>query len=238
MIKPLVRRVINFADRVFGLRALMREDLPPPLLAGDRAVEFSWVVAELPAPPAAVIEVGCIESVLSCVAARRGNLVTAVDLRPIEYEMPGVTFIQGDINSIDFGERRFAAIINCSVMEHIGLAGRYNAAEEPDGDLQAMRRMSRLLLPDGIMILTVPVGRDMVCRPLHRIYGSQRLPLLLQNYNVQKDEYWVKSDGRCWLKSSRQDAMAVVGSNDLYALGLFVLSAKADSLSGAAALSE
>ena len=72
------------------------------------------------------------------------------------------------------------------------------------------------------MILTVPVGRDMVCAPQHRIYGAQRLPRLLDGYAVDEEQFWHKDDG-VWRACEREVALETQGSATFYSLGLFVL---------------
>ncbi len=236
MIKRLIRQAINAADRAFGLRELMREESAAAVpLAGDRAIEWSWVVAQLPKAPSRILDLGCVDSVLSCVSARLGHRVTAVDLRDIEYDMEGIAFRRGDINRLDLAEDRFDAIINASMIEHVGLAGRFGADESPDGDLLTMRHLAQRLAPGGVMILTIPVGRDAVCKPYHRIYGRHRLPLLLQGYDLQGEEYWTKPRQQRWEKTDRQQAIDTVGARDFYALGLFVLTRTAALPSGAPA---
>jgi SAM-dependent methyltransferase len=225
MIRSALRALINAADRWFGLRRLMREGVTPRFpLDGDRALEWSWVVAHLPPPPARVLDLGCVQSPLSAVAARAGHAVTAVDLRPIEYRLPGVVFRQGDINRLDLPEASFDVILNCSTIEHVGLGGRYGATEATDADLSAMRRLAGLLAPEGRMLLTVPVGRDAVHAPFHRVYGPRRLPALLDGFTVLEQEYWTKEhvDGP-WTRCERETALATEGTAEFYALGLFVL---------------
>ena len=122
-------------------------------------------------------------------------------------------------------------VINCSTVEHVGLIGRYDVAEDrPDGDLEAMALLRRLLKPGGRMVLTIPLGQDAVFAPLCRVYGAERLPRLLQGYEVEKESYWVKDEGNRWAPCDRRaacDFKASAGSWDalqnIYALGGFVL---------------
>jgi hypothetical protein len=68
------------------------------------------------------------------------------------------------------------------------------------------------------------VGRDVVCAPYHRIYGEQRLPLLIDGYEVLEEQYWVKDPVvDRWRRADREQALATVGSASFYSLGLFVL---------------
>ena len=81
-----------------------------------------------------------------------------------------------------------------------------------------------LLAPEGRMILTIPVGRDLVCPPYHRIYGEERLPRLADGYEAVEEQYWRKDAAeRAWVQTDRATALATEGSQSFYSLGLFVL---------------
>jgi hypothetical protein len=93
-----------------------------------------------------------------------------------------------------------------------------------DGDLEAMAIMREALAPEGRMVMTVPVGRDLVCPPWHRIYGVDRLPSLLAGYEVREQQFWRKPPRHAtWGQTDRETALATQGSESFYALGLFVL---------------
>ncbi len=229
MTKRMLVHLINAADSVLGLRKLMREGTPDfSELKGDRAIEWSWVVAHLPHHACRVLDFGCVDSVLAGIAARLGHQVTAVDLREIEYDMANVTFRKGDIREMDFAHERYDIIVNCSTIEHVGLAGRYGSSSgSADADLLAMRRLRDLLTPGGKMIVTVPVGRDAVFSPYHRVYGNKRIPLLLGGFRLEEEEYWIKE--RIWRVSDRATALESACSEKRYSLGLFVLSCDYES---------
>lgn len=198
-----------------------------PDLSGDRNVERAWVSAHLPDNPGAVLDFGCGEALLGLTAAMKGGEVTGFDRQQLHlpYAMASLRIQTGDILDFDFGDARFDVVINCSSIEHVGLAGRYGSPDVPDGDLLAMGRMRRLLkAPAGIMLLTVPVGQDAVFSPLHRVYGTRRLDLLLRGFRVAKEEFWSKRPGlNVWTQVSRQEALAIRPSKTFYSLGLFVL---------------
>ena len=118
----------------------------------------------------------------------------------------------------------FDQIINCSSVEHVGLGGRYGSSADPDGDLEAMSILSESLAPNGKMIMTIPVGRDLVCAPLHRIYGKERMPRLVANYSIEEQQFWHKeSPAAPWRRTDRNSAQKTEGSPSFYSLGLFVL---------------
>src|SRR3954471_16407543 len=149
-------------------------------LQGDRWVEWSFCFARMTDGPGRTLDFGADIGFLSLAAAQRGHDVVAFDRLPsaLDYEHPKVTHVQGDVLTHDFAGQRFDQIVNCSSVEHVGLGGRYGSSDAPEGDIEAMRRMRGLLSPGGRMILTIPVGRDGVFAPQHRVYGPERLPRL------------------------------------------------------------
>jgi len=81
-------------------------------------------------------------------------------------------------------EKKFDFVISISSFEHDGL-GRYGDPINPDGDLEAMDDVyNRFLNKNGILFLSVPIGKDTIVWNLHRIYGNKRLPLLFKNYEL------------------------------------------------------
>jgi hypothetical protein len=223
--RRFLSRALHYAGRLMAPRS-------GPDLSGDRDVEYAWMVAKLPKGPGLVLDFGCGWSSLSLVAQQMGHRVVALDLeRPaLPYEVDR-ELVQGDVLTVDLGARRFNTIMNCSAIEHVGLAGRYGSSANPDGDLQAMRRLRSWLAPGGSMILTLPVGRDAVFAPLHRVYGPERLPRLLVGYEIVEEQFRVKDQANRWVAVDKARALAEQGSAHSYGLGLFVLRAAGDAQS-------
>lgn len=214
-------------------RALLDSRRPRRNLQGDRDVEWSFIAAWMPSGPGNALDFGSGGSHLALIAAQRGFNATAVDLEPVHwpYVHPGLRFIQGDILKLPLPKEYFDLVINCSTVEHVGLVGRYGVTEDrPDGDLEAMTRLGELMKPDGIMLVTIPVGQDAVFAPLCRVYGKERLPRLLEGFIVEKQDFWVKDWKNRWVQADKETALnfeASAGSwdplQDVYALGCFVL---------------
>ena len=208
-----------------------------PNLLGERDIEWSWMASQMPSGPGEALDFGPGRSYLALIAARRGFNVTAVDLKSVQwsYVYPRLRFLHGDILKLPLAKEHFDLVINCSTVEHVGLVGRYGVTESrPDGDLDAKARLRELMKPDGVMLLKVPVGQDAVFAPLARVYGGQRLPQLLNDYVVEKEEFWVKDGQNRWTLCDKETALdfkASAGSWDplqnVYALGCFVLKQEA-----------
>jgi hypothetical protein len=195
-------------------------------LIGDRSIEWSFCLARLADGPGTTLDFGADVGFLSLAAAQRQHDVVALDRMPaaLEYRHPRVTALQADILDRPLEGRRFDQIVNCSSVEHVGLAGRYGSFEDASGDLKAMAIMRDLLDPEGRMIVTIPVGRDLVCAALHRIYGHERLPRLLEGYSVQEAQYWRRDPAAsAWIELDKDEALQTEGSEWFYALGLLVL---------------
>lgn len=196
-------------------------------LSGDRDLEWTYVAARLGryvSPGKSVLDFGCGSGFISYTAAGLGAKVLAIDLMPRQFGAhPGVEFRQMDVVELSSGEKRFDFIVNCSTIEHVGLAGRYNSKDVKDGDLLAMAYLRTLLTTDGRMALTLPVGRDSVFHPLHRVYGRQRLPRLLNGYEVLEETYWWKTQDDLWEVCTREEALDDIPSEHYYGLGMMVL---------------
>lgn len=199
-----------------------------PDLSGDRDLEWTYVAARLGRyvrKDSRVLDFGCGSGVLAAGAASLGARVLAIDLMPRDMPCldPRLEFRQADLMMLNDAEVRFDLVLNCSTIEHVGLSGRYDTVETPDGDLEAMAKLRRLMKPDGHMLLTLPVGHDAVVRPLHRIYGMKRLPRLLEGYEVVESSFWRKDARNVWIPCTRDEAVAEEGHERYYALGAMVL---------------
>jgi len=196
-------------------------------LSGDRDVEWAWIGAKMPAHAGRVLDLGSASSLTPLMAAYNATEVVSFDLtpEPATFAPPNLRAVQGDILQTPIPAPPYDTIVNCSTTEHIGLAGRYNNQEDPDGDLKAMALLRAAMAgPESVMLFTVPVGRDGTYRPYHRIYGPERLPKVLAGFTVVEEAFYAKVNGRnVWQKVDRAVAFEVQGSESFYGLGLFVL---------------
>jgi len=219
------------------LRKMKRSVLPPPPLGinidGERHVEWTFLSKEMPDGPGEALEFGCENGYMSLLAAQKGFCVIASDLQQqyFLWEHPNVKFLLGDFLKVSLPENHFDLLINCSSVEHVGIAGRYGIeAEQNDGDLEVMKKLFRILKPGGKLLMTAPCGQDTVMAPWCRVYGEKRLPRLLAPFEIEKEAYWAKDPQNRWVSSSREKALSYLPTNDpanphgcSYALGGFVL---------------
>jgi SAM-dependent methyltransferase len=209
---------------------------PAPLginIDGERHVEWSFLSKEMPDGPGEALEFGCENAYMSLVAGQKGFHVIASDLQQqyFSWQHPNVEFLPGDFLKLDLPANHFDLLINCSSVEHVGVAGRYGIkAEQSNGDIEVMEKFARVLKPGGRLLMTAPCGQDAVMAPWCRVYGPQRLPRLLASFAVEKEAYWKKDSQNRWTAVSRNEALAYPPKHDptnphgcSYALGGFVL---------------
>ncbi|HWR14668.1 MAG TPA: DUF268 domain-containing protein [Terriglobales bacterium] len=230
---PIGQAIGQFAKRVdsnFGIRAWLRGEPRPPKggfdLAGEKIIDWGWICVNLPEGRKRALEIGCGESPVLPAMLARGYEVTGVDFDTrITQEVSGFTFIHGDFNQLQL-QPAFDVIVACSAIEHFGLEGRYGSTYAPDADLKAMQKIRSLLSYDGVVLLTVPVGIDTVHKPWHRVYGRERLPQLLEGFEVEKARFLAKQPRGPWYETSANEALDHPIVLERYALGELMLKRK------------
>lgn len=111
--------------------------------------------------------------------------VTTIEYNPIQSNVARISAIT--VAEFQQNPSTFDALVSISSLEHDGL-GRYGDPISPDGDLRAMRECRDMLKPGGKFYLGMPFGHDYLVWNAHRVYGSIRLPRLLDGWTVL-DEY-------------------------------------------------
>lgn len=100
--------------------------------------------------------------------------VSYVDMRPLGAKVQRLEFRQGSILQLPFPDNSVPSLSCLHVIEHIGL-GRYGDPVDPDGYLHAAAELSRVLMPDGKLLLGTPVGRQRLCFDAHRIFDPETI---------------------------------------------------------------
>ena len=111
----------------------------------------------------------------------RGAHPITIDYNIPLYNHPGIVTLNNDEELAE----PIACAFSISSFEHDGL-GRYGDPINPDGDLVAMKNLLKKMDLHGKLYLSVPVGYDGVEGNRHRIYGTERLPLLLKGWTTLK----------------------------------------------------
>jgi hypothetical protein len=118
------------------------------------------------------------------------------NITTVEYNKPLITHENFKIISFDEFKNlnmKYDIIISYSSIEHSGL-GRYGDEINPYGDIDTMNAIYKHLNDDGLIGIGIPIGKDTLVWNANRIYGSYRLPLLLEKFNIIE---WYGGDESC-----------------------------------------
>jgi SAM-dependent methyltransferase len=96
------------------------------------------------------------------------------DYRPADLSLSNLVSEHADLTDLPFESDSVASISCIHTVEHIGL-GRYGDTINPDGDLEAMRELERVLAPGGSLLFVVPIGKPKIVFNAHRIYSYAQI---------------------------------------------------------------
>jgi SAM-dependent methyltransferase len=96
------------------------------------------------------------------------------DFRPAALKLSHLSTDHADLVSLPFEDRSIHSLSCMHVVEHVGL-GRYGDTLNPDGDLQAIGELQRVLATGGSLLFVVPVGRPKIMFDAHRIYSYKQI---------------------------------------------------------------
>ena len=199
----------------------------------ERVMEYAFAIKTLGVGgKRRILEVGCTDAhnCLPTLFAALGHEVHGIDIREFKVRYPSFTFSRQDVMSISYPEHSFDNVVAISVVEHMGLKGRYGVSRrESQGDRKAIEEMARVLKPDGRLVITVPYGKTFsVVGSFHRVYDRERLRnYLLSGLVIKNEEYAVRTSDGFWTTTSKDEADSVDTANGFrYALAMFEIAKK------------
>jgi SAM-dependent methyltransferase len=139
------------------------------------------------------------------------------DYRPANLHLVNLKTGTADLLELPFHDGSVSSLSCMHVVEHIGL-GRYGDPLDPDGDLKAMRELSRVLAPGGNLLFVVPIGLPRICFNAHRIYSSRQVFEAFHDLE-HKEFALIPDDPSCdgFLKNPSDE----VANSQRYACGCF-----------------
>ena len=107
------------------------------------------------------------------------------DYRPAELNLGNLECKHGDLMKLPFEDESIDSISCMHVVEHIGL-GRYGDSLNPNGDLQAIAELKRVLAKGGSLLFVTPVGVPKIRYNAHRIYSYDQIVSYFQGLRVEQ----------------------------------------------------
>lgn len=151
-------------------------------------LQDSWCARKLAGRrPARHVDVGSSARSMGVIA--QFVPVTFVDIRPVEIELPGFTFLAGSVLELPFASNSIPSLSSLCVIEHIGL-GRYGDPLDAAGSEKAAAELCRVLAPGGDLYVSVPV--DSECRiyfNAHRAFTREYLLSLFGGLELCDESY-------------------------------------------------
>jgi len=121
--------------------------------------------------------------------------IEVLDIRAIESTIPNITFRQCDLMSLPTDLVEYCDSLSClHAFEHFGL-GRYGDPLDINGYSKGFDSLYKILKTNGILYLSVPIGRERIDFNAHRVFAiSPGLKLAKGRLELKSFSY-VDDDG-------------------------------------------
>lgn len=175
----------------------------------ERILEQAFVISQvgLADDPLRVLDFGCAKSWLSLMLASLGHHVVGVDLRPFPFSHPNLEFHRENI--LDLSTDPFDVAVSLSTIEHVGL-GAYDRDVRNDDIERVAGRIHELLVPHGLFIVTLPVGKPSTDQ-FERSFSPDEIKDVMARvgFGMRSARYFVRRQGMYWEPSSETAIRAV-----------------------------
>lgn len=181
-----------------------------------RVIEIPWVLARAAERTGPFLDAGSAlnyDFVLQSVALR-DKKVTVMTLAPESdaFWRLGVSYVFGDLRSLDFRDELFEAVACISTIEHVGMdntmyAGDASIAQRsnPREFLAAVSELKRVMRPGGVLYISFPFGQY-ENHGWFQQFDSEMLDTLIGAFNPSKQaEAIYKYEPTGWVLSNRAD---------------------------------
>ena len=190
--------LVGWFFQKFGNRATRKD-----LVVSERIVEMpilqQWLGRIFPTPEGDILEVGHAASSAALELASLGFSVTAIDLRPYPFTHKNLVSVTGNFLKHSF-DKRFDCIYSISTIEHFGFSKRYGGEDDKENklDQETFERISKLLKPDGHVVLSFPYARIHAPGVWFRVYTRADLKQKLsEDFNIEEVRYY-RRDNNEW----------------------------------------
>lgn len=155
--------------------------------------------------------------------------IEILDIRPFEKTLKNVSFHQ--VNLMDDEQIseyiEYTDSLSClHTLEHFGL-GRYSDPIDPLGHIKGFKNLSRLLKPNGIFYLSVPIGSPRIVFNAHRIFSIEYLQrIFTEEFELVRFSY--EDDQQTFFEDVALDRLKTIDELKMnFGCGIFELRKKA-----------
>lgn len=105
------------------------------------------------------------------------------DFRPAKLDLDNLRSMPGDLTGLDLADNSIPSLSCMHTIEHVGL-GRYGDPLDPEGDMKAIRELTRVCSIGGNLLVAVPVGKKRIMFNAHRIYDAEEFAGYFKDFKV------------------------------------------------------
>ncbi|RMG37971.1 MAG: DUF268 domain-containing protein [Methanobacteriota archaeon] len=109
--------------------------------------------------------------------------IIEVDIRPPSFRLENLVFIRGDVMQLPFKNESVSSLSSLHTLEHIGL-GRYGDPIRPEGTIEAITELRRVLKKNGHLLISVPIGKERVEFNAQRIFNPVTILRLMKDFQL------------------------------------------------------
>jgi cyclopropane fatty-acyl-phospholipid synthase-like methyltransferase len=187
----------------------------------ERIAEYAFVLKELELEEGIVLDVGCGESSFPIMLASLGYKTYALDIHDFHWKHPNCEYVRADARQKDLTPVKNNTVDRITIISALEHFGVWHYGKEDDGDLIAIRRLSRLLSGGGKMLVTVPYGEVYMILGRYtrsgnyffRIYDDSRIDYVFEGLHEEKRSYFIEKDGS-WIRADRDNAKVNYEQNE------------------------
>ena len=146
--------------------------------------------------------------------------VEIIDIRPLNFNIPNVSFIQADISSKNLQIIKSDSVSCLHTIEHIGL-GRYN---DPIGlDLWeiAFDNIWDMVDKNGFFYFSTPIGKQRIVFNAHRVFKPTTIINRITNGTLL-EFYYIDDDGNFHEGPNDKNKIDILCESFSYGLGIFI----------------
>lgn len=107
------------------------------------------------------------------------------DFRPAQLNLSNLESKSANLLHLDFPSNSIESLSCMHTVEHVGL-GRYGDDIDPDGDLIAVKELSRVVKNNGSLLFVVPIGKPRIQYNAHRIYSYDMITAMFPDFEIKE----------------------------------------------------
>lgn len=107
------------------------------------------------------------------------------DFRPAKLNLSNLVSESANLLHLQFADNSIPSLSCMHTVEHVGL-GRYGDEIDPEGDMKAVKELSRVVSEGGSLLFVVPIGKPRIQFNAHRIYSYEMVVEMFPDFRIKE----------------------------------------------------